>query len=550
MFDPNQLKCVAQSRRLIDGRGKPPDMSAPAAGDAPVGWPQVVKSGQGHASVMSGSVKIAFGSLSAPKGSALVVFVGADMKPAPAVTAQFGDLEPLIRAAAKASNFRAAQRTALDILAPAGLDASRLVVVGVAPGKDNAPVDFMTLGGFIFGKVTGAKRVEVAFEAPSGTWDGSAAADFALGLRLRGYRFDKYKTRKKDSEDNGAETPDFVIGSSHAAAARVAAQERFAVAEGVELARNLVNEPPNVLFPIEFADRAKALEKLGVVVETLDEKAMGKLGMNALLAVGRGSARESRLVAMRWNGARSKRTKPIAVVGKGVCFDSGGISIKPSAGMEDMKGDMGGAACVVGLMHALAARKAKVNVVGVVGLVENMPDGDAIRPGDIITSMSGQTIEIVNTDAEGRLVLADALWYTQETYSPRAIIDLATLTGAIIVALGAEVAGLFSNNDELAQLPAAAGEASGEKVWRMPLGAAYDKMIDSKFADVKNTGGRHGGSITAAQFIQRFVKEAPWAHIDVAGTAMGSAPSDINQSWGSGWGVRLLNRLMADSYED
>ena len=499
---------------------------------------------------MSGSVKIAFGSLSAPKGSALVVFVGADMKPAPTVTAQFGDLEPLIRAAAKASNFHAAQRTALDILAPAGLDASRLVVVGVATGKDNAPVDFITLGGFTFGKVNGAKRVEVAFEAPSGTWDGAAAADFALGLRLRAYRFDKYKTRRKDSEDNGAEPPDFVIGSSHAVAARAAGQERFAIAEGVELARNLVNEPPNILFPIEFAERAKSLEKLGVDVQVLDEKAMGKLGMNALLAVGRGSAKESRLVTMRWNGARSKRTKPIAIVGKGVCFDSGGISIKPSAGMEDMKGDMGGAACVVGLMHALAARKAKVNVVGVVGLVENMPDGDAIRPGDIITSLSGQTIEIVNTDAEGRLVLADALWYTLETYSPRAIIDLATLTGAIIVALGAEVAGLFSNNDELAQRIAAAGEVSGEKVWRMPLGPAYDKMINSKFADMKNAGGRHGGSITAAQFLQRFVKETPWAHIDVAGTAMGSAPSDINQSWGSGWGVRLLNRLMADSYED
>src|SRR5580658_4535556 len=497
---------------------------------------------------MSGVVKVAFGSLSATKGSALVAFVGADMKPAPMVTAQFGDLEPLIRAAAKASNFRGAQRTALDILAPAGLDASRLVVVGVAPGKDNAPVDFITLGGFTFGKVTGAKRVEVAFEAPAGTWDGPAAADFAL--RLRGYRFDKYKTRKKEGDDDGAEAPDFVIGSSHAVAARTAAQDRFAVAEGVELARNLVNEPPNVLFPVEFADRVKSLEKLGVEVETLDEKAMGKLGMNALLAVGRGSARESRLVAMRWNGARSKRSKPIAVVGKGVCFDSGGISIKPSAGMEDMKGDMGGAACVVGLMHALAARKAKVNVVGIVGLVENMPDGDAIRPGDIITSMSGQTIEIVNTDAEGRLVLADALWYAQETYSPRAIIDLATLTGAVIVALGNDVAGLFSNNDELAQRLTAAGEASGEKVWRMPLGAGYDKLIDSKFADMKNAGGRNGGSITAAQFLQRFIKETPWAHIDVAGTAMATPPSDINQSWGSGWGVRLLNRLMADSYED
>ena len=497
---------------------------------------------------MSGAVKIAFGSLSAAKGSALVIFVGTDMKPAPAVTAQFGDLEPLVRAAAKASNFRGAQRTVLDILAPAGLEPARLVVVGVAPGS--APVDFITLGGFTFSKVTGAKRVEVAFEAPSGTWDAAAAADFALGLRLRAYRFDKYKTRRKESEDNGSEAADFMIGSSHAAAARVAGQERFAVAEGVELARNLVNEPPNVLFPIEFAERVKGLEKLGVNVETLDEKAMGKLGMKALLAVGQGSARESRLVAMRWNGARSKRAKPIAIVGKGVCFNSGGISIKPSAGMEDMKGDMGGAACVVELMHALAARKAKVNVVGVVGLVENMPDGDAIRPGDIIVSMSGQTIEIVNTDAEGRLVLADALWYTQETYSPRAIIDLATLTGAIMVALGAELAGLFSNNDELAQRLAAAGEASGERVWRMPLGAAYDKMINSKFADMKNTGGRHGGSITAAQFIQQFVKETPWAHIDVAGTAMGSPPSDINQSWGSGWGVRLLNRLIADSYED
>jgi leucyl aminopeptidase len=499
---------------------------------------------------MSAAVKIAFGSLSSSKGSALVVFVGADLKPAPAVTAEFGDLEPLIRAAAKASNFRASQRTALDILAPAGLDASRLLVVGVAPAKDNAPVDFITLGGFTFGKLTGAKRVEVAFEAPSGSWDGPAAADFALGLRLRGYRFDKYKTRKKDAEDQGLETPEFVIGLNHAATARAAGQERFALAEGVELARNLVNEPPNVLFPIEFADRIKALEKLGVGVETLDEKAMGKLGMNALLAVGRGSARESRLVAMRWNGARSKRAKPIAIVGKGVCFDSGGISIKPSAGMEDMKGDMGGAACVVGLMHALAARKAKVNVVGVVGLVENMPDGDAVRPGDILTSMSGQTIEIVNTDAEGRLVLSDALWYTQEKYSPRAIIDLATLTGAVIVALGNDVAGLFSNNDQLAQRLTAAGEATGEKVWRLPLGPAYDKLIDSKFADMKNTGGRSGGSITAAQFLQRFVKETPWAHLDVAGTAMGSPPSDINHSWGSGWGVRLLNRLIADSFED
>ncbi|HZZ62708.1 MAG TPA: leucyl aminopeptidase [Roseiarcus sp.] len=499
---------------------------------------------------MSAAVKIAFGSLSTPKGGALVLFVGADTKPAAALTAQFGDLEPLIRAAAKASNFKGAQRTALDILAPAGLDPSRLVVVGVAPGKDNAPIDMTMLGGFVFGKVSGAQKIEVAFEAPSGTWDGAAAADFALGLRLRAYRFDKYKTRKMETDDENAIAPEFVIGSSHAAAARAAWRDRLAVAEGVEMARDLVNEPPNVLFPAEFADRAKALEKLGVEAAVLDEKAMGKLGMNALLGVGRGSARESRLVSLRWNGARSKRTKPIVVIGKGVCFDSGGISIKPAAGMEDMKGDMGGAATVVGLMHALASRRAKAHVVGVIGLVENMPGGNAIRPGDVLTSMSGQTIEVVNTDAEGRLVLADALCYAQQTFSPRAMIDLATLTGAIIVALGQEYAGLFSNDDDLAQRLIAAGEATGEKAWRMPLARSYDKLIDSKIADMKNTGGRHGGSITAAQFLQRFVKDTPWAHIDVAGVAMGSPSSDINPSWASGWGVRLLNRLVAESYED
>jgi len=499
---------------------------------------------------MSGAVKITFGPLSRPKGGALVAFVGADLKPAPAVTAEFGDLEPLIGAAAKSSNFRGLRKTALDILAPADLNASRLVVVGVAPGKDNAPLDFVMLGGFTFGKVTGSRKVEAAFEPPSGAWDAAAAADFALGLRLRGYRFNKYKTRKKEPpEEETPEPPEFVIETSHPLAALAAAVDKLAVAEGVELARDLVNEPPNVLYPAEFANRAKELEKLGVEVSVLDEKAMAKLGMNALLGVGRGSSRDSRLVTMRWSGGRAKKSKPITVVGKGVCFDSGGISIKPSAGMEEMKGDMGGAACVVGLMHALATRKAKANVVGVIGLVENMPDGDAIRPGDILTSMSGQTIEIVNTDAEGRLVLADALWYAQQTFAPRAMIDLATLTGAIVVALGQEYAGLFSNNDELAQRMVAAGQETGEKVWRLPLASAYDKLIDSKFADMKNTGGRQGGSITAAQFLQRFVKDTPWAHLDVAGTAMGSPSSDINPSWGTGWGVRLLNRLIADSYE-
>jgi leucyl aminopeptidase len=268
-----------------------------------------------------------------------------------------------------------------------------------------------------------------------------------------------------------------------------------------------------------------------------------------LLGVSQGSARPARVAIMTWNGAKSKRTKPVCFIGKGVTFDTGGISLKPGAGMEDMKGDMGGAACVTGLMLALAKRKANVNAVGLVGLVENMPSGTAQRPGDIVTSMSGQTIEIINTDAEGRLVLADVLWYAEERFKPRFMIDLATLTGAIMVALGKENAGLFSNNDKLVAELRAAGTATGELVWHMPLSKAYDKLIDSRFADMKNTGGRHGGAITAAQFLQRYVRDVPWAHLDVAGTAMDSAKTDINTSWGSGWGVRLLDRLVAEHYE-
>jgi leucyl aminopeptidase len=290
------------------------------------------------------------------------------------------------------------------------------------------------------------------------------------------------------------------------------------------------------------------LKKLGVDVEVLDVKAMTKLGMGALLGVAQGSARPGRMVVMRWNGAK-RGDQPVAFIGKGVCFDTGGISIKGAASMEDMKGDMGGAACVVGLMHTLAARKARVNVVGAIGLVENMPDGNAQRPGDIVTSMSGQTIEIINTDAEGRLVLADVLWYVAKKCKPKFMIDLATLTGAIMVALGTEHAGMFSNNDELAERLGKAGLETGEKVWRMPLGAEYDKQIDSQFADMKNTGGRNGGSITAAQFLQRFVDDTPWAHLDIAGTAMGAPKTEINHSWGSGYGVRLLDRLVADHYE-
>jgi leucyl aminopeptidase len=499
---------------------------------------------------MSEDAKIDFTALSLPKGGALVVFVGADLKPAAETAALIGAASETIATAAETMGFKGKALTALDILSPSGLSANRLLVVGVAPGKDGKPIDFASLGGFVAGKLGKAKAATALFESPGEAWDASLAAEFALGARLRSYRFDKYKTKKGDSDDadNGAVA--LTVAVPNAAEARTVYSRHEAVAEGVEFARTLVNEPPNVLFPEAFAERAATLKKLGVDIEILEEEEMEKLGMGALLAVSRGSDRGPSMVIMRWKGAKSKKTQPVAIVGKGVCFDSGGISIKPGAGMEDMKGDMGGAACVVGLIHALAKRKAKVNAVGVIGLVENMPDGAAYRPGDILTSMSGQTIEVINTDAEGRLVLADALWWTKEHAKPKFMIDLATLTGAIMVALGQEHAGLFSNNDELAERLTAAGQATGEAVWRMPLGSAYDKQIDSKFADMKNTGGRNGGAITAAQFLKRFVGDVPWAHLDIAGTAMSSPSSEINTSWGSGWGVRLLDRLIADHYED
>jgi leucyl aminopeptidase len=408
----------------------------------------------------------------------------------------------------------------------------------------------LKLGGLAMGKVpVSASEATVFAELPNGPLKPEQAADLAQGVRLRAYAFDRYKTKRKE-EDKPPEKRSVTVAVGDAGGVRKAYEAREAIAGGVLMARDLVNEPANVLYPEEFARRATVLKKAGVAVEVLDIKAMKKLGMNALLGVGQGSVRESRVVVMRWNGGK-KSEAPVAFIGKGVCFDTGGISIKPAAGMEDMKGDMAGAACVVGLMQALAARKAKVNAVGLIGIVENMPDGNAQRPGDIVKSMSGQTIEIINTDAEGRLVLADVIWYAAQRFKPKFMIDLATLTGAIIVALGQEFAGMFCNNDELAERLTKAGETTGEKVWRMPLAPEYDKMIDSRFADVKNTGGsRWAGAITAAQFIKRFVDDKiPWAHLDIAGTGFDSRQNDINRSWGSGWGVRLLDRLVKDHYE-
>ncbi|WOC15112.1 leucyl aminopeptidase [Pseudochrobactrum sp. MP213Fo] len=425
--------------------------------------------------------------------------------------------------------------------------AERLILVGIGDPAKLKNDDWLKIGGAAFGKIGKSGEANAILAVDGLEVSADAAAEFALGAQLRAYRFDKYKTKKSDDKTDAKDIK-LTLNVADVAAAEKAYGAMAELGEGVLLARELVNEPANVLGPVEFAAEAEKLEKLGVKITILTEKEMKKLGMGSLLGVAQGSVRPPRLVVMEWNGGKAK-DKPVAFVGKGVVFDTGGISIKPALGMEEMKGDMGGAAAVTGLMRALAGRKAKVNVVGVIGLVENMPDGNAQRPGDIVTSMSGQTIEVINTDAEGRLVLADALYYTAKTHKPRFMINLATLTGAIIVALGTHHAGLFSNDDELAGQLFDAGQSSGEKLWRLPLTKEYDKIVDSKFADMRNSTGRHAGSITAAQFLKRFVGDTPWAHLDIAGTAMDSAANEYNESWASGFGVRLLDRLVRDHYE-
>jgi leucyl aminopeptidase len=497
---------------------------------------------------MSDAVKVGFVPYSTAPRGILVVFCDDALKFGPATRKALGTAANLVKRAAATSQFKGKSGSTLDILAPEGIKIQSLIVIGTGKASELKEKDFLKFGGIAAGKLRpGNDALTIIAESPEGAQKPESAAAIAVGVRLRAYRFDRYKTKKKDGED-GALRAEASIAVDDVAAAKKAFAPDAHTVEGVIMARELVNEPPNVLFPIEFARRAGQLRKLGVDVEVLDVKAMTKLGMGALLGVAQGSTQPGRTVIMRWNGGK-RGDQPVAFIGKGVCFDTGGISIKGAANMEDMKGDMGGAACVVGLMQALAARKAKVNAVGAIGLVENMPDGNAQRPGDIVTSMSGQTIEIINTDAEGRLVLADVLWYVAKKFKPKFMIDLATLTGAIMVALGTEYAGLFSNNDELADRLIKVGLETGERVWRMPLGPEYDKLIDSQFADVKNAGVRNGGSITAAQFLQRFVDNTPWAHLDIAGTAMGAPKTEINQSWGSGYGVRLLERLVAEYYE-
>ncbi|VXB44372.1 leucyl aminopeptidase [Brevundimonas sp. G8] len=451
----------------------------------------------------------------------------------------------LTKAAGK-GRFTGKAGQSLSVAAPAGVNADAVLLVGAGAKDKLDDLAVEAFGGNAYAavKLSGAEvlTIDASDLAPE------QAARVGFAARLAAYRFDKYRTTQKPDKIPSITT--IRVVTSDLRAAEAALEPLSAVADGVIFARDLVSEPANVLYPAEFAKRVKALESLGLEVEILGEAEMEKLGMRTLLGVGQGSRRESQLAIMKWNGGEAG-AQPLAFVGKGVCFDTGGISIKPADGMEDMKWDMGGAAAVTGTMIALASRKAKANVIGVLGLVENMPDGNAQRPGDVVVSMSGQTVEVINTDAEGRLVLADALWYTQQRFKPKFMIDLATLTGAMIVALGLDYAGVFSNSDDVADPILAASKKVGENFWRMPIPAIYEQHIDSKIADVKNTGnGRAGGSITAALFLQRFTNGVPWAHLDIAPTAWANkSPSPTVPEGGVGFAVRTLDRMVADAYE-
>ena len=432
----------------------------------------------------------------------------------------------------------------VSVVLPKGSDARRAVILGGGKPKKRDTRTMENIGAHFVKAFasSGFKSASIAAHTAE------EAARVAAGAKLAAYRFDTYFTKLK--ADQKPSLSGLTLVCDDPKAAKAAYGPLDAATDGTYLARDLVNMPPNDLHPESFAEKIKELSALGVEVEVLGEKQMAKLGMGALLGVGQGSVKESQLGIMKWNGGKPG-DDPVILVGKGVCFDTGGVSLKPGPGMEEMRGDMGGAAAVTGTMRALAQAKAKVNVVGLIGLVENMPDGNAIRPGDILRSASGQTIEVQNTDAEGRLVLCDVLWYAQEHFKPKAIVDLATLTGAIVISLGHHHAGLFTNSDDLADELTKAGLAEGERVWRLPMGSEYDSLIKSKFADMRNIGGRAAGSITAAQFLKRFIKDGVrWAHLDIAGVAwVEGEKSPTDPSWASGYGPRLLSRWVIDNYE-
>jgi leucyl aminopeptidase len=423
----------------------------------------------------------------------------------------------------------------------------RLIVIGTGGGSSSHE-SAEKLGGTAVARLLTSGETKAVIDVSGLGLDADLTARLGLAAALRGWRYDRYRTKLKDKQKPTLDEV-VVVGGPSDAAARYE-QRWAAVYEGVSLTRELVTEPANIIYPQSFVERVQtSLKDTGVEVQVLDRSAMEKLGMGALLGVAQGSVREARLLILKWNGG-GEGGQPVALVGKGVTFDTGGISIKPAAGMEAMKWDMGGAGAVAGALKALALRKAKANIVGICGLVENMPGGNAQRPGDVVTTMSGQTVEVINTDAEGRLVLADAVTYVQRSFKPSTIIDLATLTGAILISLGHEWAGLFSNSEELADELQKAGADSGDKLWRMPLAEPFDRLIDSPIADMKNVGPREGGSITAAQFIQRFIENGvKWAHIDMAGKAWADKPSATYDKGATGFGVRLLDEYVSEVLE-
>jgi leucyl aminopeptidase len=489
---------------------------------------------------------IAFTAPALPQSGALVLLVPEGDKPSGLWQQADEVTGGAVSRAFEVSEFKGGKGKTCTILAP-GAGLSRVVAVGLGKPGDVTAKTLEDAGG---AAVTSLSR-DITAAIATGNLTAEQAAHVALGAALRAYRFDRYRTKEKAEDKPKLSRLNVLTGQADAAQSAWAPLK--GVADGVFLTRDLVSEPANVLNPAEMAERARKLAELGVKVEVFGPKEMQELGFGALLGVSQGSVNEPRMVVMQWLGASADgkpgKDKPVAFIGKGVTFDTGGISIKPAGGMEDMKWDMAGAGTVIGLMAALAGRKAKVDAVGLVGLVENMPSGTAQRPGDVVKSYSGQTIEVINTDAEGRLVLADVLWYAQQRFEPRFMVDLATLTGAIIIGLGHEYAGLFSNDDTLAGKLIEAGKATGEKLWRMPLDEAYDKQIKSDIADMKNVGGRPAGSVTAAQFLQRFVNKTPWAHLDIAGMAWATKDSPTVPKGAAAFGVRLLDRLVAEHYE-
>jgi leucyl aminopeptidase len=461
--------------------------------------------------------------------------------------ASLGAAEKVVGAALDRQRFEGEAASAAEQFIDENGTLRRVLVIGTGAGTEPSEAA-EKLGGTAASRLLTSGETRAVIDISGLGLDADAAGRLALAAALRSWRYDQYRTKLKDKQKPTLAEM-VIVGAASGAAQRY--EQRWApVYEGVALTRELVTEPANIIYPQSFVERVRAsLNGTGVEIEVLDRAAMEKLGMGALLGVAQGSSREARLLILRWNGG-GKGGQPVAFVGKGVTFDTGGISIKPAAGMEAMKWDMGGAGAVAGALKALALRKAKANVVGICGLVENMPGGNAQRPGDVVTTLSGQTVEVINTDAEGRLVLADAVTYVQRNYKPSTVIDLATLTGAILVSLGHEWAGLFSNDEELASELQKAADESGDKLWRMPLAEPFDRLIDSPIADMKNVGPREGGSITAAQFIQRFIENGVrWAHVDMAGKAWSDKAGTTYEKGATGFGVRLLDEYVADVLE-